>query len=55
VNLSHPQAEALWFAMDLTPLVADPGLDIRAFVLAHVDDFRREVEAGLLSFTPNPS
>ena len=38
------EAEQLWFAMDLTPLVADDGLDVTAFVLAHVDRFRASVE-----------
>ena len=35
--------EALWFAMDLTPLVHDDRLDVLDFVLGHVDNFRRDV------------
>jgi LmbE family N-acetylglucosaminyl deacetylase len=46
------QAEALWFAMDLTPLVRDDTLDIREFVLGHIDDFRRDVEAQIRKYTP---
>jgi hypothetical protein len=30
--------------MDLTPLVADPSLDIGAYVLSFVDRFRSDVE-----------
>ena len=37
-------AEQLWFAMDLTPLVRDDALDVRRFVLGHVDKFRASVE-----------
>jgi LmbE family N-acetylglucosaminyl deacetylase len=37
-------AEQLWFAMDLTPLVRDDGLDVRGFVLGHVDKFRASVD-----------
>ncbi len=37
------EAQALWFAMDLAPLVRDPSLDIADFVLGHVDKFRRDV------------
>jgi len=44
------RAEALWFAMDLTPLVQDDTLDIREFVLGHIDDFRRDVEAQIRKY-----
>jgi LmbE family N-acetylglucosaminyl deacetylase len=37
------EAEQLWFAMDLTPLVLDDSLDILEFVLGHIDKFRRDV------------
>jgi hypothetical protein len=37
-------AEQLWFAMDLTQLVADDKIDIAGFVLGHVDKFRASVE-----------
>jgi LmbE family N-acetylglucosaminyl deacetylase len=38
------EAEQLWFAMDLTPLVRDDSLDVGRFVLGHVDKFRTSVE-----------
>jgi LmbE family N-acetylglucosaminyl deacetylase len=38
------EAEQLWFAMDLTPLVRDETLDVGRFVLGHVDKFRKSVE-----------
>lgn len=38
------QAEALQFAMDLTPLVLDPAMDVGRYVLGHVDRFRASVE-----------
>ena len=38
------EAEQLWFAMDLTPLVRDDKLDVGRFVLGHVDRFRTSVE-----------
>ena len=38
------QESALNFAMDLTPLVEDPELDIAAYVLQFVDRFRADVE-----------
>jgi LmbE family N-acetylglucosaminyl deacetylase len=37
--------EELWFALDLTPIVADPSRDIAGFVLEHVDRFRADVAA----------
>ena len=38
------EESALTFAMDLTPLVEDPGLSITEYVLAHADRFRADVE-----------
>jgi LmbE family N-acetylglucosaminyl deacetylase len=38
------EAEQIWFAMDLTPLVRNDGIDVAGFVLAHVDKFRTSVE-----------
>jgi LmbE family N-acetylglucosaminyl deacetylase len=38
------EAEQVWFAMDLTPLVADDKIDVAGFVLGHVDKFRTSVE-----------
>ena len=38
------QESALKFAMDLTPLVEDPSVDIAAYVLAFVDRLRADVE-----------
>jgi LmbE family N-acetylglucosaminyl deacetylase len=37
------EADELWFAMDLTPLVRDESLDVLQFVLGHIDKFRRDV------------
>jgi len=39
------EAEQLWFAMDLTPLVRDDQLDPGRYVLGHVDKFRASVDA----------
>lgn len=41
------EAEHLWFAMDLTPLVRDDSLDVAEFVLSHVDKFRRSVAGAI--------
>ena len=41
------EADELSWAMDLTPLLVDPGLDPAAFVLDAVDRFRAEVAASL--------
>jgi hypothetical protein len=38
------QESALNFAMDLTPLVKDPSLDIATYVLGFVDRLRADVE-----------
>ncbi len=38
------EAEELWFAMDLTPLVRDAKLDIGRYVLGHIDKFRASVD-----------
>ncbi|MBP1660464.1 MAG: LmbE family protein, partial [Candidatus Aminicenantes bacterium] len=38
------EAEQIWLAMDLTPLVMDKTLDAGRFVLGHVDKFRKSVE-----------
>ncbi len=46
------EAEQLWFAMDLTPLVEKPELDVAAFVLAHVEAFRRDVESRIRKLSP---
>ena len=35
------------FAMDLTPLVADPGLAVAPFVTAFIDNFKADVEKKL--------
>jgi LmbE family N-acetylglucosaminyl deacetylase len=45
-HASHGTDEenALSFAMDLTPLVEDPGLPVADYVLAFVDRFREDVE-----------
>jgi protein arginine N-methyltransferase 1 len=38
------EAEQLWFAMDLTPLVRDDTIDVSRYVLGHVDKFRAGVD-----------
>jgi len=43
------QETALSFAMDLTPLVEDPNLSIREYVLGFIDRFRGDVERRLKS------
>ena len=37
------QAQSVSLAMDLTPLILDDTLDIKSFVLAYVDNFRKDV------------
>jgi LmbE family N-acetylglucosaminyl deacetylase len=48
------EAEQLWFAMDLTPLVRDDRLDVGRFVLAHVDKFRKSVEEKIRRYAVRP-
>ena len=40
---STDQAQGLAFAMDLTPLIKDPEIDIQHFVQAHIDRFAEDV------------
>jgi LmbE family N-acetylglucosaminyl deacetylase len=42
-------ATGLVFAMELTPLVKDPGLDMTAFVLGYVDRFAQDVKDRIAS------
>jgi LmbE family N-acetylglucosaminyl deacetylase len=44
------EAESLWFAMDLTPVVLDPTQDIGRYVLGHIDRFRASVEEKLKKY-----
>ncbi|MDD2710938.1 MAG: PIG-L family deacetylase [Verrucomicrobiae bacterium] len=44
------KASLLEFAMDLTPLVKDPKLDVAAFVSQHIERFARDVETRLRKF-----
>jgi LmbE family N-acetylglucosaminyl deacetylase len=44
------QESSLTFAMDLTPLVEDPALNISDFVLGAIDRFRADVSARLAAF-----
>jgi hypothetical protein len=44
------EESALNFAMDLTPLVEDPALDIAAYVLSFIDRFRAEVSQRVQHF-----
>jgi LmbE family N-acetylglucosaminyl deacetylase len=46
------EADELTFAMDLTPLVARPELDIEAFVDAHLEAFRHDVIDRIRRFSP---
>jgi LmbE family N-acetylglucosaminyl deacetylase len=48
------EAEQLWFAMDLTPLVLDDSLDVGRFVLGHVDKFRKSVEEKIKKYWVRP-
>jgi LmbE family N-acetylglucosaminyl deacetylase len=41
------QLAGITWAMDLTPLVADPTLDVAAFTLSHLDRLRAEIAKGL--------
>lgn len=41
------EAGGLTFAMDLTPLAADPGLSVEDFTLGYLERFRRETEERL--------
>ncbi len=44
------EAESLWFAMDLTPLVLEPDRDVGRYVLDHIDRFRASVEGKLKKY-----
>lgn len=52
---SHDTDEAaeLWFAMDLTPLVADPTRDIAGYVLDYVEAFKTDVAAKIKAHLRN--
>jgi len=43
--------QGLSFAMDLTPLIADPNKEIRPFVQEHIDRFAKEVTERLMRLT----
>jgi LmbE family N-acetylglucosaminyl deacetylase len=45
------QADAVTYAMDLTPLVNDPSLSVVEFVGALVDELRREIEKTIRRFS----
>jgi LmbE family N-acetylglucosaminyl deacetylase len=45
------ESEGLTFAMDLTPLVADPSLDPGEYVAGYVDRFAREVAGRIKQFS----
>jgi LmbE family N-acetylglucosaminyl deacetylase len=44
------EAEQLWFAMDLTPLVRDDSIDVGRYVLGHLDKFRASVESKIKKY-----
>jgi LmbE family N-acetylglucosaminyl deacetylase len=48
------EADQLWFAMNLTPLVKDDSLDIADFVLGHIDKFRRDVADKVRKYSVKP-
>ena len=47
---SVDDAEKLWFAMDLTPLVEDPGLDPIEFTMSFIQRFEGEVRGALRKY-----
>ena len=42
--------QGITWAMDLTPLVNDPGLDVAAFTLAHLDRLRADIAGRIARF-----
>jgi hypothetical protein len=48
-------ATSLGYAMDLTPLTLDPGLDPQAFVTAAIDRFRADVGSRVARFQSDGS
>lgn len=51
-HLSHApdRMAGITWAMDLTPLVADPSLEVDAFALAHIDRLRADVAARIARY-----
>ncbi|MBC8010444.1 MAG: PIG-L family deacetylase [Burkholderiales bacterium] len=47
---STDRLAGITWAMDLTPLVADPALDVAEFTLAHIDRLRADVAARVAKF-----
>lgn len=45
------EAEELWFALDLTPLMNDPSLDPADLVLGYIDRFRKAVDDTIKKFS----
>ncbi|MGD1010732.1 MAG: PIG-L family deacetylase [Candidatus Aminicenantales bacterium] len=48
------EADQLWFAMNLTPLVKNDSLDIADFVLGHIDKFRKDVADKIRNYSVKP-
>jgi hypothetical protein len=48
------RVQGITWAMDLTPLVLDPRLDVAAFTLAHVDRLRADVAGRMGKLTGKP-
>lgn len=44
------QADALWFALDLTPLVRQPELDVEGYVVGFLDRFKRSAVEKIRKF-----
>jgi hypothetical protein len=49
------ETEGITFAMDLTPLVRDPTIDVHRFVMDHVQRFHDDVAGKLRKFSGNAS
>ncbi len=45
-------AQALSYAMDLTPLIADPNMDIATYVLQSIERFAQQVKTKIKQFNP---
>ena len=44
------RSEQLTFAMDLTPLINDPAIEVKAYVMEYIDKFKNEVGLNLERF-----
>ena len=44
------RSEQLTFAMDLTPLIDDPTIEVKGFVMEYIDKFKNEVAINIERF-----